>query len=310
MSHDHLRGLDLNLLFTFDALLEFGSVTRAARHLDVTQSAVSHSLRKLRAYFGDQLFVKGGDGVVPTHRARVLSRAVRQIVEVARASLAVEAGFDPATARRVVTLSMSDMGEVSLLPALVEKLRNAAPLCSLRTVNLHPPELEPALQNGDVDLLLSGPLKLSQGILHQRIFTHRLAVIAGKAASHKRPLTLARYADAEHVAVASARSDLSLRNLAWRKLNVAPRVYLMTPHITAVPWVLAHNPALIATVPHYLAQMFAKIGLVQILETEFPLPTFPIHQYWHRRLGEDRFSVWFRKFVRQLVHGVADLNRA
>jgi DNA-binding transcriptional LysR family regulator len=308
MAREKLQGLDLNLLFTFDALLRHRSVTRAAQHLDVTQSAVSHALRKLRTFFDDPLFVKGGEGVVPTDRARALARGVRQVVDVAREMLLVEAGFNPATAHRTVTLCMSDMGEMSLLPFFVERLRDAAPHCRVRAVSLPAPEIERALQTGDVDLLLSGPMKVAPGILHQRIFTHALAVIASKLSPVDRPLTIERYASLEHVAVASTRSDLNLRNPTWRKLNVAPTVYLTTPHVTAIPWILARNPTLLATVPLYLARTFSENGTVRILETDFTLPKFPIHQYWHRQFGADRFNIWFRRLVSQLVRGLAPLN--
>lgn len=307
-SHKQIGGLDLNLLFAFDALLQYGSVTRAAQHLDVTQSAVSHSLRKLRTFFGDNLFVKGRDGVVPTDRAHLLAPAVRQIVGVAREALATVASFDPLTAHRTVTLCMSDMGEMSLLPIVVEELRKAAPLCTLRTMHLESPAIERALQTGEADMVLSARATLPQGILRQRIFTHTLSVIASPAYSSKGPMSLASYASMEHVAVASVRLDVSQRNVIWQKLKIAPRVYLITPHATVVPWIIARNPALIATVPYQLAQRFAQAGLVRILKTEFELPVFPIHQYWHRRLDKDQFGIWFRKFLRHTVRSHPELN--
>ncbi|WP_413989028.1 LysR family transcriptional regulator [Labrys okinawensis] len=43
----NVRTLDLNLLRTFDALMEDGSVRRAGLRLGVTQSAISHDLSEL-----------------------------------------------------------------------------------------------------------------------------------------------------------------------------------------------------------------------------------------------------------------------
>jgi DNA-binding transcriptional LysR family regulator len=300
-SHKQLRGLDLNLLFTFDALLHYGSVTRAAHHLDITQSAVSHSLNKLRTFFGDPLFVKGQSGVVPTERALMLAKSVRQIVSVARETLTANAAFNPAVASRTVTLAMSDMGEISILPAIAQELGSIAPMCSVRTVNLHTAGLEQALESGDVDLVISGPLRVSPSVLQQRLHTHSYSVIVAPTSKISGILSLAQYSTLDHVTVAAARPDLNYRNLIWRKLDVTPRAYLTTANHTVIPWIIARNPQLIATVPEPLARMYAGLRVVRIVRTEFSLPSFPIHQYWHRRFGEDQFNAWFRSIVLQLA---------
>jgi hypothetical protein len=65
---DHLR-LDGNLLQFFVAVMETGSISNAAERLNLSQSAVSHQVEKLRAIVGDPLLVKSGRGIVATARA-------------------------------------------------------------------------------------------------------------------------------------------------------------------------------------------------------------------------------------------------
>ncbi len=55
--------LDLNLLVAFDALLSEGGVTRAAARLGLSQSGTSRALARLRATFGDDLFVRTPTGL-------------------------------------------------------------------------------------------------------------------------------------------------------------------------------------------------------------------------------------------------------
>ena len=66
MNLAHFRRVDLNLLVVFGALMAEPSTTRAADRLFVTQSAVSHALKRLRALFDDPLFVRLGPGLVPS----------------------------------------------------------------------------------------------------------------------------------------------------------------------------------------------------------------------------------------------------
>ena len=66
MNDINFTNIDLNLLYTLHILLEEKNVTRTASRLFLSQSAISHSLRKLRNYFKDPLLVKTKSGMVPT----------------------------------------------------------------------------------------------------------------------------------------------------------------------------------------------------------------------------------------------------
>lgn len=72
----NLRRLDLNLLVVFDALMTDRNVTRAAARIGLSQPAMSNALSRLRAFFKDELFVRGPDGMRPTPRAMDLAPAV------------------------------------------------------------------------------------------------------------------------------------------------------------------------------------------------------------------------------------------
>ena len=59
--------LDLNLLRVFDAVMEERSVLRASQKICVSQSAVSHSLARLREMLDDELFIRTTTGCSPPH---------------------------------------------------------------------------------------------------------------------------------------------------------------------------------------------------------------------------------------------------
>ena len=76
---------DLNLLVTLDVLLAEGSVAGAARRLQLSPSAMSRALARLRDAMGDPLLVRAGRGLVPTPRALELRERIGPLVEEARA---------------------------------------------------------------------------------------------------------------------------------------------------------------------------------------------------------------------------------
>ena len=72
---------DFNLLVTLDVLLAEGNVTRAAKRLRLSPSAMSRALARLRETMGDPLLVRAGRGLVPTPRATKLRERVSQLVQ-------------------------------------------------------------------------------------------------------------------------------------------------------------------------------------------------------------------------------------
>jgi DNA-binding transcriptional LysR family regulator len=94
-----LSRVDLNLLVLFHTVLEEGHA-RAAGRLNLTPSAVSHSLGRLRYLFNDPLFLRTPKGVVPTARALELGEPVADILARVGRVMASAAPFDAATSSR------------------------------------------------------------------------------------------------------------------------------------------------------------------------------------------------------------------
>src|ERR671937_126143 len=116
----NVKDLDLNLLRTFDAVLQERSVTAAAGRLGLTQPAVSNALARLRDLFEDPLFVRTPSGMDATPFGRELGEPVRQALALLESALAHGPGFDPPTSTRAFRFYMSDIGQVEFLPPLVE----------------------------------------------------------------------------------------------------------------------------------------------------------------------------------------------
>jgi LysR family transcriptional activator of mexEF-oprN operon len=97
---------DLNLLVAFDALYVEKSVSGAAKKMGVSQSAMSQSLRRLRAAFDDELFIRAPRGMEPTQGAQALSDPLREILLQVHKLLIAKSAFVPTEVERVFTLTM------------------------------------------------------------------------------------------------------------------------------------------------------------------------------------------------------------
>src|SRR5436190_9923054 len=136
MNDVHLGTFDLNLLVALDALLPERRVPRAATRIGITQSAASHALARLRKLTGDELLVRGRDGMVPTLRADAIGAPLRRALDDIRGTLSPQPAFDPKTARLRVFIGTSDYAELVLLPGIMARLGREAPGVELRVVAL------------------------------------------------------------------------------------------------------------------------------------------------------------------------------
>jgi DNA-binding transcriptional LysR family regulator len=309
MNDAHILDLDLNLLKVLDAILRERSVTRAAGSLGTTQSAVSHSLNRLRDYFHDPLFVKEAEGMVATRKAEALRQPVTEVIGVLRQRIISEASFDPAGASRAFTLCMTDMGELVFLPPLVELFRRHAPGCRLRTLQVPTEQIEGLLGAGDADLALGSVRAPAEILFRQRLFMHSfVAIVSTRNREVGAKLSLKQFERLPHVAVALTGKPGSTYDAVLDEQGVQRNVVLTTPHFLTVPLLLERQPELIATVPVELAKVFERYGAVRSLQLPVSLPPFALDQYWHSRFHHDPAIVWLRELVKRTFEHYPDIS--
>jgi LysR family transcriptional activator of mexEF-oprN operon len=101
VNENNFKNVNLNLLVVFAVLMRERSITRAAGTLALSQPAVSNSLKRLRALFGDQLFTRVSQGVVPTARAQSLYQNLLPSLETIETTLNEQRSLEPTTAMHV-----------------------------------------------------------------------------------------------------------------------------------------------------------------------------------------------------------------
>jgi len=299
---------DLNLLPIAFALYDELNVSRAAQVLGMSQPAVSMALRKLRTIFNDPLFIRAPSGVTPTPRAHALVRSTRPLVERLQEDLLAEERFDPALSTRTISIALSDVGEMVFLPKLLERFRERAPQCAIRSVSMPPAQLVPGFEKGDIDLAIGYfPDLTKPSFLQQRLFTHHFACLmrAGHPRRAKR-ISLEDFLAMEHAVVhAEGRSQEIFERFLKRK-RIRRKVVLHTPHFLSIPIIIARSD-LVATVPHALAIYFARMSRdLALAMPPFDIAGFDVKQHWHRKFHNDPRSRWLREQVASLFNDEND----
>ena len=125
MNEIQLHRLDLNLLVTFQTLMDVRSVTVAAEKLGKTPSAVSHALGRLREQLNDPLMVKVGGKMQPSPFALQLIEDVRPILRSIQRVVSPPQPFDPATSTHVFRLALPTIP--GLMARVFERINAEAP---------------------------------------------------------------------------------------------------------------------------------------------------------------------------------------
>lgn len=293
--------LDLNLLRLLVALEQTRHLGRAAQSLGMSQSGFSTALARLRKQLGDDLFVRSAGGMRPTPRALALAETARSVLQQVQVDVLGSSAFDPRQSDVGFRLCMTDVGEAVFLPVLVGHLSVKAPNCTLQ---ISPPDgtpLHERLAAGALDLAIGYFPDLERdAYFRQPLFSHTYACIVRKGHPvTAEGMTRSGYERWGHAVVVSPSRSTSLLDRAIERERLKRRVVVSTSNHLSLPKTIAGSD-LIATVPLRTAVDAAKTEELVVLGVPFRPPTFPIHQYWHRRTHGEPGYQWLRGQVKAL----------
>ncbi|VFS85069.1 HTH-type transcriptional regulator LeuO [Kluyvera cryocrescens] len=126
-----LRNIDLNLLTIFEAVYVHKGIVNAAKILNLTPSAISQSIQKLRLLFPDPLFIRKGQGVTPTAYATHLHEYISQGLESILGALDLNGSYDK---QRVITIGTAASVGAIVMPVIYQVVKKTYPQVLLRNV--------------------------------------------------------------------------------------------------------------------------------------------------------------------------------
>ena len=301
MSPIDTLNLDVRALSTFLAVLDEGSVSRAAVRLGVTQSAVSHTLERLRQALGDPLFVKSGRGIAATRYAMQVGPHIRQILDDLRA-LSAGPPFSPATAEFTFTIAANDYQRDLLLPGLVRTLRQQAPGITLHVMPSGIPNAD-MLRKEVCDLIISPHAPEATDIMQRGLTADRMVVFYDPS-QRAAPRDMADYLKADHIALLFATGEKPALEASLSARGLRRRTVVTVSNFSGLPEFL-RGTDMLATAPERMSQHllrdFAWVPL------PFDFKPFTLLMLWHRRNQDDPAHKWLRNQVNAVAATMNDL---
>lgn len=287
--------IDLNQLRTFVTLYELRSVTATAEKLHVTQPTVSYTLGRLRRRFGDDLFRREGNVLVPTPRATRLFGPVHEALAQIDAAIIDPDDFSPSTLADEVGLALTSIGEQTFLPPVMAALGAQAPYLHLRVERLDADAVEEGLLRGSIDLAITVSPLDSPHLWRSPVRGVEYVALASRA--HPLPRTGPDMFAGRRFVRVSARGGHVFPNQALVEHGLTGQVALTVEEFASVPAVLDATD-LVALLPRHVAEVFR--GWFPGLDTTalpWPAHSTPVAVYSRPAVSLTPAQRWFRDLV-------------
>jgi DNA-binding transcriptional LysR family regulator len=297
----NIRGIDIELLVTLEALLTVCNVTHVAQRLHLSQPTVSVRLGKLRHLFADPLLTPGARGMRPTTRGLELLGPLREALSGVERMLSAQTPFDPASTELTWRVVASDYAQHAILMPLLTHLRRQAPGLRVAVYAPIPAEIARMAERGDIDAAFT-TTDIAPESLHSKIlFAERYQFIARKhhPLLGKGPITSAQFCALDHLVVSPEGGGFKGPTdvlLAARRLK--RRVVLSVPHFLSAPE-LVRRSDMVAMLPERLLD--GRSHGLQLRDAPVQPPGFEMAMSWHERVHVDPAHAWLRAQVVTVV---------
>lgn len=300
------KRLDLNLLVALDHMLRLRSISRAAEQMNMSQSAMSNALTRLREYFDDPLLVQVGRRLDLTPRAQAMQDLVRDILVRVDAAISSETEFDPAQSSREFSILLSDFTMQVLMPHVLRLAYAASPSIRFR---LLPQQTFPYLEldRGEADLLIAPKVFSSPDHPSMALFEDEYCCLVWKGSRlAERPLTEEDFISAGHVRMVPSTGANSFEDQFLEKRGISRRIEVNCYSFAALPYLVLGTDR-IATVHGLIARH--AMSHLPLVRHPLPFPWIALDEVlqWHGHRSRDSGLVWlrgiFQKAVEEMLAG-------
>ncbi|ELP5728011.1 LysR family transcriptional regulator [Vibrio vulnificus] len=301
MSDINWKNIDLNLLVVFSYLYRYRSVSVAAEKSFVSQSAMSHSLNRLRGLFDDVLFVRKGHKMEPSERAHQVAPQIHQLLSVISGELLAKQPFSPQAFDGVCRIGMTDYAEFIFAPKLYDAIRQQAPKAQVSFINVNRNNYVSLIEQEKLDVVIGSIPTLDEQFESERLYTERHVCLCDGTQVDISAMTVAKFAAIEQ-ALVSPDGQLSTQvDKLLASQGLSRRVTVASRNFLTIRSLLSHR-ALIAIVPERMALAQGFDDRLTSFEPPIEVADFDISLVWHSTTGNSEKGMWLREVIRQQIH--------
>jgi DNA-binding transcriptional LysR family regulator len=291
-----ISNFDLNLFVVMNAIYTEGSLTKAAEVVGITQPAVSNALARLREKFDDELFIRTGSGMVPTHKTENIISDVQNALNLMQRSINEPGEFNPTSSERVFRISLGDISEGRILPYLLEYINKNSPGIVIESYYTDRKDIVHSLATNELNFAVDPIIPRSKDVKTQKVFSDNF--VCAHRANH--PLTKLKKLDLDallelkFINISNRKRGPAVIDTELAKLQLQRNIVLRAQHFLVTPEIVRNTDLVLVC-----SRSFAKKHGLNFKELPIELP--PVEQYliWHNSDDNDGSHIWMRELIAQ-----------
>lgn len=296
-----LNSKDLNLLLVFSTIWQERSISRAANKLFLSQSAVSHSLKKLRSDFNDPLFVKGPRGVSPTDFAINLAPQITSILQQIQTTYNIQDNPNLKTLNKDLFMSTGDYFSMTKLKPFTSHMTKEAPHVRIICQPVANIFNQPMFERGEIDLAITAiDIDKKAGFYIEPIFTDTMACcVRKKHPTLKGPVNLDKYLNEKHINVSNFGKEFGAADIQLARSKKKRRIQTVVSSFFDAGQILQVTD-LVLSAPKEICKSLAQQYNLNTYDLNFLKAPRNVSMIWHERTHEDPFHKTIRSIIRDL----------
>ncbi|QIA64065.1 LysR family transcriptional regulator [Vibrio astriarenae] len=301
MSQFSWKGVDLNLLVSFQAIYRHKSVSLAAENCYVSQSAMSHSLQRMRNLFDDPLFDRVGSKMEPTTRAVELAPVVEKLLTMVQSELLPQRDFESGLFTGVCRIGLTDYAEQLFAPLLFDAIKEQAPNCQISFFNVNRSNYIEMIETSDLDIVIGSINVKSSRYLSELLYTEEhLCLFDPTSVNLNTPISLEAFASYEHALVSPDGQLQTQVDKILEQNGLRRRVGVSSRHFLTIRRLLLGR-SLLCIVPKRFAEMEMDNHDFKALNPPVLVPKFDICLLYPKSREKDDKGKWLRDIVHKVV---------
>lgn len=296
-----LGGIDLNLLVVFKSIYETRSISKTALILGLTQPTISHSLKRLRETFDDELFIRSSRSMLPTKRADELGPFISQKLNEIEKGIFTTPKWEPQNSSRVFTICGTGFDSASWFPHFLESIKLNYPKIDFVFKSIHFDSYFERLYKGEVDIGFTADLPSMAGYTIKNLREIDFVVIARKDLVKTKKLSFKNYLSFEHILYTPTEKGESLVDKELFKQGHRRRIALKTPYLNTIAQ-LVERTDLLCIVPRDFAQTVSRHYKIVCYEVPFKIKPFNHQIIWHQSKDNSLDHKWLREILIESYH--------
>ena len=289
-----IHNLNLEYLRLLNSVLETKSTTLSAKELGVTQSAVSHGLKKLRETLNDEIVFRQGNSLQLTNKAESIKRPLKKWLEQLEDILVTEE-FDPTKSEKVFYVATTDIIEQLYAPQLIKLFQKEAPNIQLRFIRWEYERVEGQLLSSSIDLAIGVRTFDSPNIMQRVLYEENFVSMARQnhpIFSQNSSIDLESFLLYPHVMTGPGDGKGAIDKYL-ESLNRKRRLLYTVNSFASAPSLIESTDCLL-TAPRKFSELIKKRHRIKLFETPISMKNFTLKAFWSKASQNEESNKWFR----------------